>query len=97
MSSVNILAVITFPVEKTEDAKQKLAAMLKPSTDESGNISYVMFQDEKVKNCFVFQEVWESMAAFEQHQKTDHFVDLLNYLKLNAESVDIKQLSKTTV
>ncbi|SDB83065.1 putative quinol monooxygenase [Acinetobacter boissieri] len=92
MSLVNILATIKFPEHKKDQAKQKLTDILQPSRDEAGNISYVLFEYKTQPNCFVFQEVWESEHAFEIHQKTAHFLSLLDYLKAHAESVDIQQL-----
>ncbi|MBF7688087.1 putative quinol monooxygenase [Acinetobacter rathckeae] len=94
MSSVNILATIRFPIEQETEAKEKLIAMLEPSRAEVGNVTYSLFQDQTEQACFIFQEVWHSAEAFTAHQKTAHFIELLGYLKDNAQSVDIQQLSR---
>lgn len=92
MSSVNILATIRFPIEQETEAKEKLIAMLQPSRAEVGNITYFLFQNQAEQACFIFQEVWKNEEAFVAHQKTAHFLSLLDYLKAHAESVDIQQL-----
>ncbi|MBF7681951.1 antibiotic biosynthesis monooxygenase [Acinetobacter sp. B5B] len=93
MSLVHILATISFSHEHLEKGKQKLIEVLAPSRAEHGNVSYLLFQDQSDPHCFIFQEIWQSTTAFEMHQKTSHFLNLFNYLKVYAQSVDIKTLA----
>lgn len=48
-------------------------AMLKPSNDEDGCISYEFFQNPIENNYFVFVERWESRKTLDLHFETPHF------------------------
>lgn len=91
MNNIYILAIIKFS-NRPEDLEENLHKLVKASQAEAGNISYSLYQDENEPYKFVFQEVWENKTAFDIHKQSTHFTHFIDYINMNAESVEISQL-----
>ncbi|MEZ9580263.1 MULTISPECIES: putative quinol monooxygenase [unclassified Vibrio] len=57
-----------------------LSAMLIPTLNEPGCISYYLFQDKSDDRKFLFQEQFADQTAFDAHCKETHFLNLLGGL-----------------
>lgn len=78
---INITA--TFHAKKGQEASLEalLSAMLTPTRNEPGCISYRLFKDQTKLNLFIFQEVFSDQQAFDDHCQQPHFITLLQQLE----------------
>ncbi|AQS36137.1 hypothetical protein Sps_00948 [Shewanella psychrophila] len=78
---INITA--TFHAKKGQEASLEvlLSAMLTPTRNEAGCISYRLFKDQTKPNIFIFQEEFSGQQAFDDHCQQPHFITLLQQLE----------------
>lgn len=75
---IKIVAKCVIKNDKIEDFKA-IANKLVDATraNDTGCISYELFQDAEAKNIFVFVETWENKEAVELHGNKVHFKDAI--------------------
>lgn len=73
MSRVTVVAKLVVKEDAVESAKAELLKLIAPTRQEDGCIEYRLHQDNDDPTVFIFYENWESLAALEQHTKTDHY------------------------
>lgn len=54
------------------------------SREESGNISYHLYQDNHDKSHFTFIEEWKNQEAIDFHNQTKHFTTIVPQIKIFA-------------
>lgn len=93
MNNIYIIATITFSDISIDDAKIKMANVVRKSQAESGNIQYTLHQDLSSHNSFIFYEIWEDEHAFDMHKASSHFRNFFAFVKKHATNVDIRSVS----
>lgn len=73
MSQIKLLAEITAKPGKEDELAQALQALVAPSREDEGCLQYNLYQDDALSGLFVMDEVWDSKAALQQHEQTEHF------------------------
>ena len=58
---------------KREEFIKLAQAMLEPSRDEKGCISYNFYADTQDTNGFIYFEEWESQDALKLHSRSSHY------------------------
>jgi len=79
---------ITAKEGKQAELQAELLAMVEPSRNEEGCVSYDLFQIQEDPKTFMFLEVFESEEAFECHRNTEHF---LNFKKVAGDFIESKE------
>jgi quinol monooxygenase YgiN len=64
---ISLIATITAKEDKVEQVLAELQILLKHTTQEEGNIQYVLHRDIERPNVFVFYEQFKDQAAFDFH------------------------------
>ncbi|KAL4453655.1 hypothetical protein ABPG74_009551 [Tetrahymena malaccensis] len=89
MADQRLRIVATIKV-KPESRDQNLLTAFKNLVEETkkeeGNISYILHNDVKDPNTFVFVEEWRSSADIEKHMKSPHFTGFVGKLKAHLVS-----------
>jgi quinol monooxygenase YgiN len=75
----NITVVATFQARpgKEADLRAALLALLVPTRQETGCVSYDMHQSADDPATFLFYENWQSKAALDAHMQTPHLKKLI--------------------
>ncbi|MGV3344331.1 putative quinol monooxygenase [Enterobacteriaceae bacterium LUAb1] len=60
-----------------EDLKNVLTAGIEPGRREAGNIYYELYCSTENPHVFLFYESWRDAAALAAHEKTAHFLKLM--------------------
>ncbi len=85
-----VLALVKIKEGIEESAKQKLMALVAPTRNEAGCISYDLHQNKDDKSRFMFYENWVSKEALDEHLKTPHLQAFINEAEsLLAEPLDV--------
>jgi quinol monooxygenase YgiN len=66
-SPVRVLATLEAKEETRQQLKAILVSLIIPARAEEGNISYDLHCSTENPNEFLFDEIWSSQTAFEQH------------------------------
>ncbi|MFT5886669.1 MAG: quinol monooxygenase YgiN [Arcticibacterium sp.] len=64
---ITLIATISAKADKVEELKAELLNLVKHTTQEPGNIQYVLHQETKSPSVFRFYEQFKDQAAFEYH------------------------------
>jgi len=72
MPKLTIIAHVTANPGKTELVKTALEKLVQPTRTETGCITYDLHQDNTDPAHFMFFEVWESRALWQDHMKAPH-------------------------
>jgi len=96
-NTIRIVATLTAKEGKADDLKELLAGLVEPTRDETGNLDYVLMQNEENPNEFCFVEKWANADCFEAHFNSEHIKAasalLSDYL---AEEVDMRRFQLVT-
>jgi quinol monooxygenase YgiN len=75
------MIVVVGRVQADADKRDALVrighAVAAASREETGCISYRLYEDTEVENEFVFVEEWESSEALQRHFKTSHIREFM--------------------
>ncbi|MNJ91902.1 putative monooxygenase [compost metagenome] len=74
---IYLTATLTSKPEFTEEVKAFLQHMVTESRKDEGCILYNLHQGMDDKNLFIFQEIWESKAALDEHNRQPHIAEFL--------------------
>lgn len=74
-STIHVVARITALPERVAQLRNLLSGLVEPTRQESGCITYELFQNPADATEFTFIEEWVSDEALNAHFKTDHFLD----------------------
>ncbi|KAM9962472.1 hypothetical protein ACTFIW_007771 [Dictyostelium discoideum] len=89
---VNVLAIASCKPEFTQEFIEFFKTIVKESRKEQGMIKYDLNQDSVNPNVFYVCEEYKSMADFEFHKTTPHFLSMVKYVEGKVESLEIKLL-----
>ncbi|UAB73935.1 antibiotic biosynthesis monooxygenase [Vibrio sp. SCSIO 43132] len=91
---IHLLACFTAKSGQEEQLKSMLREMIEPTRAELGCVRYELFEDNGQEGHFIFNESFIDQKAFEEHQATPHFLNLIeNVGDLLAEEIKIITLS----
>lgn len=91
MSSLRVVARIIAKNDKTSEVRELLSALIAPTRNESGCISYQLLQNRSDPTDFTFVEEWETETAFDAHLATNHIKEALPKLeRIAAQPPDIR-------
>ena len=72
MSKLTIVADIFAKEDKVELVKAALLDLIAPTRAEAGCLQYDLHQDNENPAHFLFFEIWESRALWQDHMVADH-------------------------
>ena len=88
--TLRVVAHITPKPGKGEELKAVLLALIAPTRNEEGCISYELYKDIESGH-FTFIEEWTSGAALDEHFETEHIKTALAAFKELAEELDVRK------
>ena len=75
-SPLRVVARIKAKSDQIAEVRELLLALVEPTHQESGCISYELLQNRNDPTDFTFVEEWASDSAFESHSNSDHIKTL---------------------
>ena len=89
--SIRAVAHIKAQADKVEEMRTVLMALLEPTRNEEGCISYILTQNTDDPTDFTFIEEWASEEAMQKHLGSDHVAEALSHLpEVGAADPDIR-------
>lgn len=79
-NEIRIVAIVQALPGHEQQVATILEACVSPSRLETGCRSYALYRDQADVCRFVFIETWADQAAFSDHEKTPHFLALVEAL-----------------
>ncbi|WP_430401676.1 putative quinol monooxygenase [Fluviicola sp.] len=78
--NIYLTATLNSKPEFTEEVKAVLQTMVRESRKEKACIQYELHQGIKDKTVFVFQEIWESEEALQEHNQQWYIQDFVKLI-----------------
>lgn len=72
MSDLNVVAVITATPGSETEVREALTELVTATRDETGCLSYELFESASAPGTFVTIERWEDQGAMDAHMRSDH-------------------------
>ncbi len=69
---IKVVATLVSRSDKVDDTKAALSALVGPTREEAGCVSYELFQSNDDPTEFVTVEEWTDDAAIDRHMTTEH-------------------------
>ena len=88
-AELKIIAVIVAKDAHKVEIDQALRSLVEATRKEKGNVSYVLHQDTKNPLKYTIVEEWESQAAIDFHNKTEHFLSFVKNIEGKTDGVTI--------
>ena len=88
-NEITCIARFVAKKECTEKLKESLVAILAPTRNEDGCISYNLNLDAENPNAFTMIEKFKNQEAYEYHGQLPHLKNLLTFVGDLAESIDV--------
>ena len=91
MANIRAVAHIKARPDKVAEMREVLMALLEPTRNEEGCVSYVLTQNVDDPTDFTFIEEWESVEAVQAHLSSEHIAAALARLpEVGAADPDIR-------
>jgi quinol monooxygenase YgiN len=74
--SIRVLAFFKATPGRADELEKVLLGLVGPTRGEPGNISYVLHRMDGDPDVFMFDEIWVSKSALDEHRKTPHIKSL---------------------
>lgn len=71
---INVVALVKVKEEHIKDAEPIVKELAEASRKEEGVKRYEIYRVNEKKGVYVFLEQYASVAAFEAHKKSEHFI-----------------------
>ena len=97
MSIIKIVALITVKPEHRETLSAQFTQLVQASRAEAGNNSYDLHQDIQNSNRFVFVESWQSQAAVDEHNASEHFQAFVQAIEGKTDHLEIVMLNELSI
>ncbi len=72
MSELPVVAVITAKEGSADVVREALTALVGPTRDEPGCLSYALYESASTPGVFVTVESWRGQDDLDAHMKTEH-------------------------
>jgi quinol monooxygenase YgiN len=93
--AVRVLAFFRAKQGKGKELEKILQTLVAPTRSELGNIAYVLHRSIKNPDELVFDEMFDSMKAFEEHAQKPYIKDLAQKIKHLVDSpVEVRTYSE---
>jgi quinol monooxygenase YgiN len=93
-NSIRVIARVVANSDSVDQVRSILIALVEPTRQESGCLSYELLENRTNQTDFAFVEKWESDAAIDAHLTTKHIGDALTKLAgLISSAPDIRRYS----
>jgi quinol monooxygenase YgiN len=79
--TIRVLAFFKAMPSCAGDLEKVLLGLVGPTRGEPGNISYVLHRMDGDPGVFMFDEIWVSKSALDEHRKTSHIKSLPEKIK----------------
>ncbi|KAK5576527.1 hypothetical protein RB653_007671 [Dictyostelium firmibasis] len=89
---VNVLAIANVYPEFNKEFIEFFKTVVQESRKEEGTIKYDLNQDCNDPNTFYIYEEYKSMAAYEFHKNSPHFLSLVKFIEGKVVELQIKTL-----
>ncbi|MGI0020086.1 MAG: putative quinol monooxygenase, partial [Nitrososphaera sp.] len=76
VDAIRVLAFFKAAPGRAGDLEKVLLGLVGPTRGEPGNISYVLHRMDGNPGVFMFDEIWVSKSALDEHLKTPHIESL---------------------
>ncbi|EJB8571145.1 antibiotic biosynthesis monooxygenase [Vibrio parahaemolyticus] len=80
---IHLVAEVKAYPDSKDQVVNLLAGLLEPTRQEEGCCQYELYLDEKVEGLFMFQEIWASQEALDNHLQSPHMATFLETLEEN--------------
>lgn len=80
---IHLVAEVKAYPDSKDQVVNLLAGLLEPTRQEEGCCQYELYLDEKVDGLFMFQEIWASQEALDNHLQSPHMATFLETLEEN--------------
>jgi quinol monooxygenase YgiN len=92
MSEIRVVATMVAKPESLAAVETALQAVVAPSRQDPGCLSYVLHQDIAEPTRFVFIETWASQQALDAHNQTPHLQQLITQVKPLLQLLEVNLL-----
>ncbi len=90
---ITIVAILEVKDGQRDFVRAEMLKILAPTRAEDGCIDYVLHEDNKNPNIFMFYETWASYDLWQNHLKSDH---LQAYAKVVGHAIASRQILELT-
>ncbi|EOX4457672.1 putative quinol monooxygenase [Vibrio antiquarius] len=80
---IHLVAEVKAYPDSKDQVANLLSGLLEPTRQEEGCCQYELYLDEKVEGLFMFQEIWASQDALDNHLQSPHMATFLETLEEN--------------
>jgi quinol monooxygenase YgiN len=81
VDAIRVLAFFKAKPGRADELERVLLSLISPTRGESGNISYVLHRMDSNLDIFMFDEIWVSKSALDEHRNTLHIKSLPALIK----------------
>ena len=81
IDSIRVLAFFKAAPGRADELEKVLLGLVGPTRGEPGNISYVLHRMDGDPDVFMFDEIWVSKSALDEHRNTLHIKSLPSLIK----------------
>ena len=79
--AIRVLAFFRVVPGRRSDLEKVLLGLVGPTRSEPGNISYVLHRMDGDPDVLMFDEIWTSKRALDEHRQTPHIKSLAEKIK----------------
>jgi quinol monooxygenase YgiN len=79
--AIRVLAFFRAVPGRRSDLEKVLLGLVSPTRSEPGNISYVLHRMDNDPDVLMFDEIWTSKGALDEHRQTPHIKSLAEKIK----------------
>ena len=72
MSDLNVVAVITAKADSATPVRDALRALVPPTRDEEGCVSYALYESASTAGVFITVETWRAQSDLDAHMASEH-------------------------
>lgn len=73
-----IHAVFQVDSAKQQEFMEEIQPLIRASREESGNVSYNLYQDTEKESVYTMVEVWQDAEAVASHNTSEHFTSFVS-------------------
>ncbi|MDO5639375.1 MAG: putative quinol monooxygenase [Neisseria sp.] len=93
-TGIKIVATIMAKPEYRQELLGCFQPLIQASREEAGNLSYDLHEALDNPNRLVFIEHWQSQAAIDEHNASEHFQTFVKAIEGKTDSVEITLLQE---
>lgn len=79
--AIRVLAFFRAVPGRSSDLEKVLLGLVGPTRSEQGNVSYILHRMDNDPDVLMFDEIWTSKKALDEHRQTPHIKSLPEKIK----------------